>query len=627
MPDRRAAPLGRALEHAVAVRDGEARGSTCSALVRAGVAVRRTSSTASARRRLQRPRPRRPARPPRPVAGYRFATSGQRRRDSLTPRLRRTGRPRSAAPGGAACGRASRASPRGSARFSSFGGDLDRHLLDDREPEALDAGELLRVVRQDPDRRQAEVGEDLVADPVLARVGREAELEVRLDRVEPLLLELVRPQLVQQADAAALLRHVEQHAALLRRDLPRARGRAARRSRSAASGRRRRSGTRSGRARARSRRPRRRRGRARRGACRSAVSRNATAVNSPYSVGSRTAPTRSTSFSVRRRYSIRSATVIIFRPCRSQYGTRSGTRAIVPSSFMISQTTPAGVRPASRARSTAASVWPVALEDAARRGRAAGRRGRAGRGRSAVEVGVDRDLDRAGAVVRRDAGRHALARLDGDGERGAERRLVLVGHLPQAELVAALLGEAEADEAARVRGHEVDRLGRRELRRDREVALVLAVLVVDDDDEAAGADVLDRLLDRRERALGARLGHQAHAPIVSGSSPRRTSRARRPRGSPRRPARSCQRRVARACAARARSRSHRPRARRSSARRRRRRSSPSRRSSGSTSSAPSIARRSPSPSGSTARPCRCRRRGPGRSGRRAARRRAAPARR
>ena len=68
--------------------------------------------------------------------------------------------------------------------------------------------------------------------------------------------------------------------------------------------------------------------------------------------------TRSTSFSWPRRYSIRSATVIIFRPCAAQYSTRSGTRAIVPSCFMISQTTPAGISPASRARSTAASVWP-----------------------------------------------------------------------------------------------------------------------------------------------------------------------------------------------------------------------------------------------------------------------------
>ena len=125
----------------------------------------------------------------------------------------------------------------------------------------------------------------------------------------------------------------------------------------------------------------------------------------------------------------------------------------------------------------------------------AGRRAPAGRGRAALEAGVDRDLDRAGAVVRRDPGRDAFAGLDRDRERGAERRLVLVRHLAQAELVAALRREAEADQPAAVRGHEVDRLRRDELRGDREVALVLAVVVVDDDDEAARADLLDRLLD------------------------------------------------------------------------------------------------------------------------------------
>ena len=120
-----------------------------------------------------------------------------------------------------------------------------------------------------------------------------------------------------------------------------------------------------------------------------------------------------------------------------------------------------------RARARSGKTWPGWTRSAGRRGR------------------VDRDLDRVRAVVRGDAGRHALARLDGDGEGGAERRLVLLGHLAQAELVAALLGEAEADQPARVRDHEVDRLGRRELRGDRQVALVLAVLVVDDDDELA----------------------------------------------------------------------------------------------------------------------------------------------
>ena len=93
--------------------------------------------------------------------------------------------------------------------------DLDRLLRDDRQPEAADPGDLPRVVREHADRRQPEVGEDLGADPVLARVGLEAELEVRLDRVAALLLQLVRAQLVEQADPAALLREVEQDAAPL----------------------------------------------------------------------------------------------------------------------------------------------------------------------------------------------------------------------------------------------------------------------------------------------------------------------------------------------------------------------------------------------------------------------------
>ena len=56
------------------------------------------------------------------------------------------------------------------------------------------------------------------------------------------------------------------------------------------------------------------------------------------------------------------------------------TRAIVPSSFMISQTTPAGASPASRARSTAASVWPERFRTPPERA-GAGECDPAGRGR------------------------------------------------------------------------------------------------------------------------------------------------------------------------------------------------------------------------------------------------------
>ena len=128
-----------------------------------------------------------------------------------------------------------------------------------------------------------------------------------------------------------------------------------------------------------------------------------------------------TRLSWRRRWAIRSEMVPIFSAWRWAKATRSGRRAMLPSSFMISQITPAGLRPASRAMSTAASVWPARTstppsrarkrEDVAGRGDVLGARAR-----------VDGDGDGAGAVVGGDAGGHALARLDRDGEGGLVAR-------------------------------------------------------------------------------------------------------------------------------------------------------------------------------------------------------------
>ena len=73
-------------------------------------------------------------------------------------------------------------------------------------------------------------------------------------------------------------------------------------------------------------------------------------------------------------------------------------------------------------------------------------------------------------------------------------RAVLLAHQRQAELFDALLGEGEADQAAGVAGHEVDRVGRGELRRDDEVAFVFAVFVIDQDEHPAVAGFLDQFL-------------------------------------------------------------------------------------------------------------------------------------
>ena len=83
--------------------------------------------------------------------------------------------------------------------------------------------------------RQAEVLEDLQADAVVAQVGAVAEGEVGLDGVEPLVLEGVGPDLLDQADAAPLLGQVDQGAdPLVGRSSP-GPGGAGRRSRSGAS--------------------------------------------------------------------------------------------------------------------------------------------------------------------------------------------------------------------------------------------------------------------------------------------------------------------------------------------------------------------------------------------------------
>jgi hypothetical protein len=84
------------------------------------------------------------------------------------------------------------------------------------------------------------------------------------------------------------------------------------------------------------------------------------ARNVPNGVGMSASAIRCTSRSERRRQAIRSAMVMIVRSCSAASSSSSGSRAM--SVFFwstTSQSTPAGARPARRARSTAASVWPA----------------------------------------------------------------------------------------------------------------------------------------------------------------------------------------------------------------------------------------------------------------------------
>ena len=110
-------------------------------------------------------------------------------------------------------------------------------------------------------------------------------------------------------------------------------------------------------------------------------------------------------------------------------------------------------------------------------------------------LGIDGGQDSNGAVGGADAGGDSDARVDRFAERGAVNRSVDRRHERQVELVAALLGEREANEAAAVLSHKVDGFRRDFFGGHGEVAFVLAVLVVNEDDHAAVANFFDGLFD------------------------------------------------------------------------------------------------------------------------------------
>ncbi len=112
--------------------------------------------------------------------------------------------------------------------------------------------------------------------------------------------------------------------------------------------------------------------------------------------------------------------------------------------------------------------------------------------------GIDCHRHGARAVCGADPGGHAFARLDGDGECSLMPREVLAAHQVEAEGLHPLLGEREADQAASVGSHEIDCIWRCHLRGDDEVALVLAVFVIDQDEHAAVAGLVDDFLDRHQ---------------------------------------------------------------------------------------------------------------------------------
>ncbi len=98
-------------------------------------------------------------------------------------------------------------------------------------------------------------------------------------------------------------------------------------------------------------------------------------------------------------------------------------------------------------------------------------------------------------------------------------RAVRARHQLETQLLGTLRRERQADEPAAMLGHEVDGVGRRHLRRNDEIAFVLALLGVDENEHAAVARVLHHLLDGREvlavRRPARRLAQNGHVRRLS----------------------------------------------------------------------------------------------------------------
>ena len=85
------------------------------------------------------------------------------------------------------------------------GGGLQRHALDDVEPVTLESSVLRRVVGHEAHLGHPELHEDLGPDAVLPAIYGKPELDVGINGVPAVVLQVVGPQLVGEADATSLV--------------------------------------------------------------------------------------------------------------------------------------------------------------------------------------------------------------------------------------------------------------------------------------------------------------------------------------------------------------------------------------------------------------------------------------
>ena len=152
-------------------------------------------------------------------------------------------------------------------------------------------------------------------------------------------------------------------------------------------------------------------------------------------------------------------------------------------------------------------------------------------------VGAHGGAHGQGPVIGGDSGGDALGGLDGDGEVGAVAVFGVGDHQRQIQLTAALPGQGETDQAPAVGSHEIDVLRAHHGSGHDEIAFVLAILIVHDDDHSALSQIVDDLFYGVQRHVVSFYGQDfmGCTDEVSGNRFRRNRAGRGTPGSPPRP--------------------------------------------------------------------------------------------
>src|SRR5579862_6911594 len=109
---------------------------------------------------------------------------------------------------------------------------------------------------------------------------------------------------------------------------------------------------------------------------------------------------------------------------------------------------------------------------------------------------VDCREDCLGKIVRGNSGFDAsVFRIDGDRKGSTAAGSISRSHQYQLKGIRSVLGNSQADQSARVSGHKIDDFWSDHLRRDHEIALVLAVFIVDDHDHAPSLELCECITD------------------------------------------------------------------------------------------------------------------------------------